>query len=81
MRYSDFGKLQFVCKSCHQSTQGKLGDGVGPHFRAIICDHCGKQHEWLVRPEPFELPNLLVDNAELIVKRQPKSEIQFDLFQ
>ena len=81
MRYSEFGKVQIFCRSCHKQTQGKLGDGVGPHFRAIHCEHCGKHSsEWLSHPEQSESPNPAVDNAVLIIKHQPKPEIQFDLF-
>lgn len=81
MRYSEFGKVRFFCPACHQSIEGRLGEGVGPHFRSIHCEHCGKHtSQWLSFRSQNEQQNPAVENAVLLVKRQPKQEIQYDLF-
>jgi hypothetical protein len=75
--YSHFGKAKVLCNSCKALTLGRVGEGVSPHWLAVVCTECGKHtSQWIARPIEHDKPNSLVDDAEPIKWKRPQATMQ-----
>lgn len=77
MQYSLFGKVPVLCKACNRLTNGIVGEGVGPHWLAVVCDKCGKHtSQWIAQRTEREPENPLVDEAKPVKWRRPQPSVQ-----